>query len=51
MATVQILRNIERGTGRRIHEKFNLICETSIGGMLAIALVTLLDQFLLYFTI
>ncbi|XP_024394241.1 phospholipase A I isoform X2 [Physcomitrium patens] len=38
MATVQMLRNIEKGTGRRIHEIFDLICGTSTGGMLAVAL-------------
>jgi patatin-like phospholipase/acyl hydrolase len=44
MATVQMLRNIERGTGRRIHEMFDLICGTSTGGMLAVALgIKLMD--------
>nr|DAD20537.1 TPA_asm: hypothetical protein HUJ06_022000 [Nelumbo nucifera] len=38
LATVQILKQIEQGTGRRIHEMFDLICGTSTGGMLAIAL-------------
>lgn len=38
MATVQMLRRIEQGTGRRIHEMFDLICGTSTGGMLACAL-------------
>ncbi|PKA45653.1 LRR repeats and ubiquitin-like domain-containing protein [Apostasia shenzhenica] len=38
MATVQMLKQIERGTGKRIHELFDLICGTSTGGMLAIAL-------------
>ncbi|KAL5775437.1 hypothetical protein ACOSP7_012994 [Xanthoceras sorbifolium] len=38
LATVQILKQIEKGTGKRIHELFDLICGTSTGGMLAIAL-------------
>ncbi|XP_035545506.1 phospholipase A I-like isoform X2 [Juglans regia] len=38
MATVQILKEIEKGTGKRIHEMFDLICGTSTGGMLAVAL-------------
>ena len=38
LATVQVLKEIEKGTGRRIHELFDLICGTSTGGMLAIAL-------------
>ncbi|EFJ31555.1 hypothetical protein SELMODRAFT_408233 [Selaginella moellendorffii] len=38
LATVQMLRKIEQGTGKRIHEMFDLICGTSTGGMLAIAL-------------
>ncbi|CAN8305502.1 unnamed protein product [Cochlearia groenlandica] len=38
LATVQILREIEKGSGKRIHELFDLICGTSTGGMLAIAL-------------
>ncbi|KAL5972699.1 Phospholipase A I [Asimina triloba] len=38
LATVQILKRIEQGTGKRIHEMFDLICGTSTGGMLAIAL-------------
>ena len=38
LATVQILREIELGTGKSIHESFDLICGTSTGGMLAIAL-------------
>ncbi|XP_072987529.1 phospholipase A I isoform X1 [Typha latifolia] len=38
LATVQMLKQIERGTGRHIHEMFDLICGTSTGGMLAIAL-------------
>ncbi|KAJ8761900.1 hypothetical protein K2173_005611 [Erythroxylum novogranatense] len=38
LATVQILKAIEKGTGKRIHELFDLICGTSTGGMLACAL-------------
>ncbi|XP_052183412.1 phospholipase A I isoform X2 [Diospyros lotus] len=38
LATVQILKEIEKGTGKHIHELFDLICGTSTGGMLAIAL-------------
>ncbi|XP_050233000.1 phospholipase A I isoform X2 [Mercurialis annua] len=38
LATVQILKAIEKGTGKRIHEMFDLICGTSTGGMLAVAL-------------
>ncbi|XP_078180654.1 phospholipase A I-like protein isoform X2 [Carex rostrata] len=38
LATVQMLKQIEEGSGRRIHEMFDLICGTSTGGMLAIAL-------------
>lgn len=38
LATVQMLKQIEQGTGKRIHELFDLICGTSTGGMLAIAL-------------
>ncbi|KAK1304371.1 hypothetical protein QJS10_CPB11g01277 [Acorus calamus] len=38
MTTVQILKQIEKGTGKRIHDLFDLICGTSTGGMLAIAL-------------
>uniref|UniRef100_J3MLE4 Patatin n=2 Tax=Oryza brachyantha TaxID=4533 RepID=J3MLE4_ORYBR len=38
LATVQILKQIEQGTGKRIHEMFDLICGTSTGGMLAMAL-------------
>ncbi|XP_061983290.1 phospholipase A I-like isoform X2 [Populus nigra] len=38
LATVQILKAIEKGTGKRIHEIFDLICGTSTGGMLAVAL-------------
>ncbi|GLT52606.1 hypothetical protein SLA2020_259380 [Shorea laevis] len=38
LATVQLLKEIEKGTGKQIHELFDLICGTSTGGMLAIAL-------------
>jgi predicted acylesterase/phospholipase RssA len=38
LATVRILKAIEKGTGKRIHELFDLICGTSTGGMLAVAL-------------
>ena len=38
LATVQMLRRLEEGTGKRIHEMFDLICGTSTGGMLAVAL-------------
>ncbi|CAI6003024.1 unnamed protein product [Closterium sp. NIES-65] len=35
MAMVQMLRQIEGRTGRRVHELFDLVCGTSTGGMLA----------------
>ncbi|KAL0328786.1 UNVERIFIED_CONTAM: Phospholipase A I [Sesamum calycinum] len=38
MATVKILKEIERNTGKQMHELFDLICGTSTGGMLAVAL-------------
>ncbi|GAB4826615.1 Phospholipase A I [Ancistrocladus abbreviatus] len=38
LATVKILKEIEKGSGKRIHELFDLICGTSTGGMLAVAL-------------
>ncbi|XP_044461898.1 phospholipase A I-like isoform X2 [Mangifera indica] len=38
LATVQMLKEIEKGTRKRIHELFDLICGTSTGGMLAVAL-------------
>ncbi|KAG9136942.1 hypothetical protein Leryth_023167 [Lithospermum erythrorhizon] len=38
LATVNILKEIEKGTGKQIHELFDLICGTSTGGMLAVAL-------------
>lgn len=38
LATVKILRELEKGTGKQIHEMFDLICGTSTGGMLAVAL-------------
>ncbi|XP_076931698.1 phospholipase A I-like [Bidens hawaiensis] len=38
LATVQILKEIVKGTGKQIHEMFDLICGTSTGGLLAVAL-------------
>ncbi|XP_010665553.1 phospholipase A I isoform X2 [Beta vulgaris subsp. vulgaris] len=38
LATVKILRELEKGTGKQIHEMFDIICGTSTGGMLAVAL-------------
>ncbi|KAK9681595.1 hypothetical protein RND81_10G013700 [Saponaria officinalis] len=38
LATVKILKELEKGSGRQIHEMFDLICGTSTGGMLAVAL-------------
>ncbi|PIN21146.1 Intracellular membrane-bound Ca2+-independent phospholipase A2 [Handroanthus impetiginosus] len=38
LATVKILKEIEKRTGKHIHELFDLICGTSTGGMLAVAL-------------
>ncbi|GMJ08288.1 hypothetical protein like AT1G61850 [Hibiscus trionum] len=38
LATVQILQEIEKGTGKRMHELFDLICGTSTGGIFASAL-------------
>ena len=38
LATVKMLKEIEKGTGKQIHEIFDLICGTSTGGMLAVAL-------------
>ncbi|KAH6831397.1 phospholipase A I-like protein [Perilla frutescens var. hirtella] len=38
LATVKMLKAIEKGTGKQIHELFDLICGTSTGGMLAVAL-------------
>nr|GEW39638.1 phospholipase A I-like [Tanacetum cinerariifolium] len=37
-ATVRILKEIENGSGKPIHEMFDLICGTSTGGVLAVAL-------------
>lgn len=38
LATVRMLRDIEAAAGRRIHDLFDLICGTSTGGVLAVAL-------------
>ncbi|XP_057544928.1 phospholipase A I-like isoform X2 [Amaranthus tricolor] len=38
LATVKILKELEKGAGKPIHEMFDLICGTSTGGMLAVAL-------------
>ncbi|XVE51140.1 hypothetical protein DITRI_Ditri02bG0015200 [Diplodiscus trichospermus] len=38
LATVLILKEIETRTGKPIHEQFDLICGTSTGGILAVAL-------------
>lgn len=38
LATVRMLKEIEKGTGKQIHELFDLVCGTSTGGMLAVAL-------------
>ncbi|XP_051125036.1 phospholipase A I isoform X2 [Andrographis paniculata] len=38
LTTVRILKEIERRTGKQIYELFDLICGTSTGGMLAVAL-------------
>ncbi|KAK8976495.1 hypothetical protein V6N11_001638 [Hibiscus sabdariffa] len=38
LATVQVLQEIEKGTGKRMHELFDLICGTSTGGIFASAL-------------
>jgi patatin-like phospholipase/acyl hydrolase len=43
MAIVRQLRQLEERTGRHIHELFDLICGTSTGGILAVALA--LKQF------
>ena len=37
VSTIRMLRRLERGTGRRVHELFDLICGTSTGGILAMA--------------
>ncbi|KAK9861855.1 hypothetical protein WJX84_002096 [Apatococcus fuscideae] len=38
IAIIRLLRQLEERTGRRIHELFDLICGTSTGGILAVAL-------------
>ncbi len=38
IAIIRLLRQLERRTGRRIHELFDLVCGTSTGGILAVAL-------------
>jgi len=43
MAIIRQLRQLEERTGRHIHELFDLICGTSTGGILAVALA--LKQF------
>ncbi|BDA47659.1 probable calcium-independent phospholipase A2-gamma at C-terminar half [Coccomyxa sp. Obi] len=38
IAIIRELRQLEQRTGRRIHELFDLVCGTSTGGILAVAL-------------
>ena len=38
IAIVRLLKQIEARTQRRIHELFDLVCGTSTGGILAVAL-------------
>lgn len=38
IAIIRQLRQLEERTGRRVHELFDLICGTSTGGILAVAL-------------
>lgn len=45
LSTLKMLREIERCSGKRIHELFDLICGTSTGGILAASLA--LQQFTL----
>lgn len=41
IAIVRLLRQLEQRTGRRIHELFDLVCGTSTGGILAVALAVM----------
>ncbi len=38
IAIIRLLKQIEERTQRRIHELFDLVCGTSTGGILAVAL-------------
>ena len=38
IAIVRLLRQLEARTGRRVRELFDLVCGTSTGGILAVAL-------------
>ena len=38
LVLVELLRKVEADSGRRIHEIFDVICGTSAGGLLAMAL-------------
>ena len=39
LALVQMLRELERRTGRRVRDMFDLVAGTSTGGMIAAALI------------